>query len=101
MESFSANVTMPLIESSIQKSFVYPNPVQADFCRIELSKAFNQMEPTPIRYRLLDLNQNILYAGTLDAERYINLESIQNSGIYILELKQNHQLEYIKLNRLK
>lgn len=99
-ESLSAGVDMPSIDLRITKSFVHLNPEQKDLCQVILSSLFDQKDAGPVRYRIMDLNQTILFTDNLDREQQnINLKHLQDNGVYVLELKQNDLLEYIRLQR--
>lgn len=101
-ESVSASLQMPATDPQATKSFVYLNPQQKDLCQVILSPLFDPKEAGPVHYRIMDINQTVLFAGNLDQDQQnINLKHIQDNGVYVLELKQNNQLEYIKLHRLK
>lgn len=100
-ESLNASTGMQATAQDA-KSFVYLNPEQKDLCQVILSSLFDPKEAGRVRYRIMDMNQTVLFAGNLDRDQQnINLKHIQQKGIYILELKQNDHLEYIRLQRLQ
>lgn len=87
-------------EPLIKKSFLNLNPEQKDNCQVMLSSAFAPQGANPVHYRVMDLNKKVLCIGTLDPEQQsISLKHIPDHGLYVLELKQKEQREFIRFQR--